>query len=85
MTRPLAHAATESGPIVDRATAALDSSLLGRRPGADPQRVAVAADALSRLLVSHVVLPDREVDTVAEDLTAPLGPYLREVLAGGER
>lgn len=77
----LAVVTTESGPIVDRATAALGSYLVDRHPGTDPQRVAVAADALARLLVSHVVLPDRKVDAVAEELTALLGPYLREVLS----
>ena len=45
--------------------------------------MAVAADALARLLVSHVVLPDRDVDTVAGEIAELVGPYLREVLSTG--
>ncbi|MBW0088121.1 TetR family transcriptional regulator [Pseudonocardia sp. KRD-184] len=74
---------TDSAPIIDRATAALTGHVLRRRPSADPRRVAVAADALARLLVSHVVLPDRDVDTVADEIAELVGPYLREVLSTG--
>lgn len=74
---------TDSAPIIDRATAALTGHVLRRRPSADPRRVAVAADALARLLVSHVVLPGRDVDTVAGEIAELVGPYLREVLSTG--
>ena len=74
---------TDSAPIIDRATAALTGHVLRRRPSADPRQVAVAADALARLLVSHVVLPDRDVDTVAGEIAELIGPYLREVLSTG--
>lgn len=71
---------TDATPIIDRATAALTGHVMQRHPASDPRRVAVAADTLARLLVSHVVLPDRDVDTVAGEIAELLGPYLREVL-----
>ncbi|OJY49077.1 MAG: hypothetical protein BGP03_28885 [Pseudonocardia sp. 73-21] len=77
----LALVTTGSAPIIDGTTRALTDYVTEVRPGTDARRVAVAADAFTRLVISHVVLPDREIDDAADDVADVIGPYLMEVLS----
>lgn len=77
----LALVTTGSAPIIDGTTRALTDYVTEVRPGTDARRVAVAADAFARLVISHVVLPDREIGDAADDVADVIGPYLMELLS----
>lgn len=76
----LALVTTGSGPIIDGASRVLTEHVLTRRPDADPTEVAIATDVFARLVLSHVLTNDRDIDGVADDIAAVLGPYLTAVL-----
>lgn len=79
----LALVTTGSAPIIEGTTRALTAHVTGARPDVDARRVGVAADAFARLVISHVVLPDREIGDAAADVADVIAPYLRNVLSTG--
>jgi AcrR family transcriptional regulator len=77
----LALVTTDSAPIIDGAVGALTAYATEVRPAVDARRVAVAANAFARLVISHVVLPDHEIGDAAADVADVIGPYLTDVLS----
>ncbi|MCF7550765.1 TetR/AcrR family transcriptional regulator [Pseudonocardia sp. WMMC193] len=70
--------------LVDVATRVLVAHVVGRRPEVDAAPLQIAAEAFARLVVSHVMAPDRDIDAAADAISAVLSPYLRTLLASAE-
>jgi hypothetical protein len=59
---------TRSEPVLVAARAKMIAGILEREPGHDPADVALVAESLVRLTVSHLVLPTAPVETTARQL-----------------
>lgn len=68
---------TRSGPLLEAATAALTSWFAEHFPDLDDDAVAESADALVRLVVSHLVLPAGDPAATARRLARLATGYLR--------
>ena len=61
---------SRGAPVLALAAERLTAAVLDAHPDLDPARVLAAADAVTRLTLSHLVLPLRAADTVAEEIAA---------------
>ena len=67
---------SRGAPVLAMAAERLTAAVLEGHPDLDPARVLAAADAVTRLTLSHLVLPLRAADTVAEEIAAMATRYL---------
>ena len=67
---------SRGAPVLTLAQRRLSAAVLARHPGLDPARVAAAADAATRLTLSHIVMPLRATDEVAEEVAAMVSGWL---------
>ena len=67
---------SRGAPVLDLAQQQVTALVLARHPELDPTRVATAAEALTRLTLSHLVLPRHPADRVADDLADLATSYL---------
>lgn len=66
----------EAKPLLDLFTSRLTTAWHTRWPDIDPERLRIAIDVGNRLTLSHVLLPERTPEQVADEFAAVLGPYL---------
>jgi AcrR family transcriptional regulator len=67
---------TEAAPVVRVIAAAFAGHLTRAVPHAAPVRAELAADTIARLIITHVLLPERAPELAADAIAEALGPYL---------
>jgi AcrR family transcriptional regulator len=72
---------SEGAPLVELACTRMTVVVSQRWPALDPDRVRVTIEALTRLVISHVVLPLHPSQQVADETATIYGGYL----TGGSR
>lgn len=75
---------SRGAPVLDLARRGLTALVLHHHPGLDPGRVETAADAATRMTLSHLVLPLQPVEKTATDIAEIATLYL-ERTAGDPR
>lgn len=71
---------TRGAPVLDLSVERLTAAVTGEHPSLDPADVRSVADAMTRLVLSHLVLPRGSLDQVADqvaDLAARFLDHLR--------
>lgn len=69
----------EAQPLLDLFTRRLTAAWTARWPQLDPERLRIGIAAGNRLTLSHVLLPERTPEEVADDLAALFGPFLGDI------
>ena len=67
---------TRGAPVLDLARRGLTALVLRHHPDLDTVRVEVAADAATRMTLSHLVLPQQPVETTAAEIAEIATLYL---------
>jgi AcrR family transcriptional regulator len=73
---------TQSGPVLDWASGRLADTIDGHWPGVARRDLAMLADALVRLAISHVTAPRDPPARTAASITRLLAPSIERMLAG---
>jgi AcrR family transcriptional regulator len=73
---------TRGAPVLDLARRGLTALVLHHHPDLDPVRVEVAADAATRMTLSHLVLPQQPVEKTATDIAEIATLYLEQPASG---
>lgn len=66
----------QAQPLLDLFATRLTAAWLRRWPELDPDLLRIANDACGRLTLSHVLLPTRPAEQVAEEFVALFAPFL---------
>jgi AcrR family transcriptional regulator len=69
---------SEGAALVNLVTQRMSTIVVRRFPGLDPERMMIATGAITRLVISHVVLPIAPPERVAEEIAAVFTGYLSE-------
>jgi AcrR family transcriptional regulator len=67
---------SRGAPVLDLARRGLSALVLRHHPDLDPVRVGTAADAATRMTLSHLVLPRQPVEQTARDIAEIVSGYL---------
>lgn len=78
----LALVTTRGGPVLGLAADRLAAVLSAIWPEVDAASIALVADCVVRLAISHATLPGGPPETTAAALGEVLGPYLEQVVRG---
>lgn len=70
---------TRGGPVVEYATERLSAAFIENWPDADRDGARLAAEAFTRLAISHAGLPLASPEAAAEQTAAVMGPFLDQV------
>lgn len=73
---------TEAAPVVRVVATAFAVHFARCAPRVDPARAELAADTVARLIITHVLLPERAPELAADAIAEALGPYLTELVPG---
>ncbi|HEY2193894.1 MAG TPA: TetR family transcriptional regulator [Actinomycetospora sp.] len=68
---------SRGAPVLDLARDRFSATVLGDHPGLDPDRVATIAENVTRLIISHLVLPRRPTDQTADTIADLATSYLQ--------
>jgi len=68
---------SEAGPVIGVARDRLAAVLHAARPDLDPTETTVAAEAVTRLAISHIVLPLHPTEQATEQIAQLVDRYLR--------
>lgn len=79
----LALVTTQGGPVVSIAAARLGAVIQRTWPQAAAEDVAIFAEHLVRLAISHAALPGPDIATTAENVAAVLTPFAESALERG--
>lgn len=66
----------DAAPLLDLFTRRVTAAWLRRWPDTDRERLRIAVDSGNRVIISHVLLPDREPEQVADDFATLFGSFL---------
>jgi AcrR family transcriptional regulator len=69
---------SEGAALVNLVTERMSTIVIRRFPRLDPERMRIATGAITRLVISHVVLPIAPSEQVAEEMAAVFTGYLTE-------
>jgi AcrR family transcriptional regulator len=73
----LALVTTRGAPVIDAATDRLAAFFAATWPGLPGTQARVAADCMTRLAISHALLPVGSPDQTAASIASVIGPYLQ--------
>ncbi|MFY9265234.1 MAG: TetR family transcriptional regulator [Solirubrobacterales bacterium] len=71
---------TRGGPVVELSTARLARAVLELWPVVDEMDVRIAAEAMTRLAISHAGLPTGSIEVASQSIAALIGPFLTATL-----
>jgi AcrR family transcriptional regulator len=80
----LPYVTTQGQPVVAQATDRLAAVIAAGWPQVDRDAIDLLADCVVRLAISYAALPTGPADATAASVTTLLGPYLEQLVAGGE-
>ena len=66
----------EAKPLLDLFTSRLTAAWRARWPQLDPERLRIVIEAGNRLAISHVLLPDRAPEQIADEFAALFSSFL---------